>query len=107
MIGSNNTISVARLSYSSNKATFASAHVTGISCYIEQAQADLAQFYDGSASLEVFVCTCEEVIDVKESDQVTDEYGNVFMVKAVKHYRHNSDVPNHTHIVMMQDHADV
>lgn len=102
MLGSNNSVSVQRLLLASNKETYTTAHITALEVYLERMQPELAQFYDGSGGYEVFKMYTDAVADIRETDKVTDAQNVVYLVKGVQHYGNNTDVTNHSEIVMMK-----
>ena len=105
MIGTNAVISTYRFVEASSKETYNTPNLTGVDCYIERAQPDLAQFWDGSGVYEVYTLITCDVVDIKESDRVVDQDGNTYTVKGIQQFQNNTDIENHTEIVMMKTHV--
>ena len=99
MIGANATISVYKLQEVSGKETYSTADSTGVDCYKERIQPELATFWDGGGDYEVYRFITDEVLDVKETDRLVDQDSNTFTVKGIQQFEDNIDTDNHTEII--------
>lgn len=105
MIGANASIDVYKLTDSGGKETYGSASTTGVDCYIERVQPELATFWDGGGDYEVYKIITDEVINVVESDKLVDTNGNTYTVKGIQQYENNLDIDNHTEIVAFKTYS--
>jgi hypothetical protein len=75
--------------------------------YLEKIQPELAGMWDGGGAYQVYKLYTDDVLDIEETDKVTDDRGITYIVKGVQHYAYNTDVRNHTEIVMLESYDKV
>jgi len=101
MFGCNNIISTKRLTLSSSKETYsASTTLSGLPCYIEHINPELAAMFDGANAFYTYKCFVDGTPDIVISDKVIDQASNEYIVFGVQKYSNNVDVDNHTEILM-------
>lgn len=101
MLGSNNSVTTKRRSEVNGKNIYPSTnHLDGVECYIERASAEITSMFGDIPAFNQYLMICEEVVDIKVGDLVTDQQGRSFKVFANPHYDDNVDTPNHTEVLM-------
>lgn len=76
--------------------------LTGLSCYLEQVDPKIAMIFDGENAFKMFQILTNEIVDIKETDKVTDDKGRTFTVQGVQSFRGDRDVPDHMEIMIVQ-----
>lgn len=105
MQGANATISSERILTVSGKDSYASGPLSSVSAYIEPAEKEPSEFINGESAFYVFMCVVDGSVDVKISDRITDDLGNIYTVKGVQFFR-GGDVPSHTEIILIKKRDD-
>ena len=103
MIGENNVISTYRLETTSSKDTYSStANLSSLGCYLEPVSPEIAVIYGDENAYTTYKCYIDEPQDIKVSDKVIDQNGDEFIVQGVQIFQGNTDVPNHTEIIIVK-----
>jgi len=106
MIGTNRIISTYRLinATSPDNTTSYSANATlsSISVYIESAKAELSLVLGVQPGLEIYQMIGDplDLTDIRVTDKVVDDKGNIFFVHGIKRFEDNDDIENSLEIVL-------
>lgn len=76
--------------------------ITGLSCYLEQVDPKIASIFSGENAFKTFQILTNEILDIKETDKVTDDKGRTFTVQGVQTFKGDQDVPDHMEIMIVK-----
>lgn len=108
-LGANRSISTYRLAnaVSPDDTTeySAVAEFSGIEAYVESTKPELDLVLGVKPGLEAYMMyvDAEELNDVRVSDKVVDNLGDVYFVQGIKRHIENDDTENHLEIFMLKE----